>query len=44
MLNLLGVKSEAQLAAAKFDGNIESCDSQGRTPVERIIYEKDFEL
>ena len=44
MLNLLGVKSDAQLSAAKFDGNIESCDSQGRTPVEKFIYEKDFEL
>ncbi len=43
MLNLLGGKSEPQLSAVKFDGNITSCDSQGRTPVERIIHEKDSE-
>lgn len=45
MLNLLGGKSEPQLSAVKFDGNnIEFCDSQGRTPVERIIHEKDSEF
>ncbi len=44
MLNLLGAKSELQLSAVKFDGNIESYDSQGRTPVERIIHEKDSEF
>ena len=43
MLNLLGGKSEPQLSAVKFDGNVEFCDSQGRTPVERIIHEKDSE-
>ena len=41
MLNLRGGKAEPLLSAVKFDGNVESCDSQGRTPVERIIYEKD---
>jgi hypothetical protein len=40
MLNLLGAESEPQLSALKFD-NIASCDSQGQTPVERIIYGKD---
>jgi hypothetical protein len=44
MLNLLGVKSEPQLSAIKFDANVESCDSQGRTPVERIIHEKDSDF
>ena len=43
MLNLLGAKSEPQLSAVKFDGNVEFWDSQGRTPVERIIREKDSE-
>ncbi len=43
MLNLLGGKSEPQFSAVQFDGNVKSCDSQGRTPVERIIHEKDSE-
>ena len=43
MLNLVGGKSAPQLSAVKFDGNIASCDSQGRTPVERIIHQKDSE-
>ena len=40
MLNLLGGKSDLKLSEAAIN-NAEFCDSQERTPVERIIYEKD---
>ena len=43
MLNLIGGKAEPELTAVEFDGNFVSCDAEGRTPVERIIYEKDVE-
>jgi len=41
ILNLLGGKSDLKLSEAAAINNAEFCDSQGRTPVERIINEKD---
>ncbi len=41
MLNLLGAKSNLKLSEAAASNNTEFFDSQERTPVERIIYEKD---
>ena len=40
MLNLIGVNSEAPLLEAKPVNNI-PFDTEGRTPLEKIIYEKD---
>ncbi len=40
MQNLFGGKSDLKLSEAAIS-NTEFCDSQGRTPVERIINEKD---
>ncbi len=40
MQNLFGGKSDLKLSEAAIN-NAEFCDSKGRTPVERIIYEKD---
>ena len=40
-LNLPGGKSDMKLSEAKTGGNIEFVDSKMRTPLERIIYEKD---
>ncbi|HVE56769.1 MAG TPA: hypothetical protein VNB22_08070 [Pyrinomonadaceae bacterium] len=41
MLNLFGAKSEIQLLEAKAANNIPFCDSDGRTPIERVFQEKD---
>ena len=41
MLNLFGEKSEIQLLEAKAANNIPFCDSDGRTPLERVFQEKD---
>ncbi len=41
MLNLLGAKSNLKLSEAAASNNTEFFDSQERTPVERIINEKD---
>jgi len=41
MLNLFGAKSEIQLLEAKAANNIPFCDSDGRTPLERVFEEKD---
>ncbi len=43
ILNLLGGKPDLKLSEAAASSNAEFCDSQGRTPVERIIHEKDSE-
>ncbi len=40
-LNLFGEKSEIQLLQAKAANNIPFCDSDGRTPIERVFQEKD---
>ncbi|MBA2737823.1 MAG: hypothetical protein H0U50_13670 [Pyrinomonadaceae bacterium] len=43
MLNLFGGKSEMQLLEAKAIDNIPFCDSDGRTPLERVLLNKDSE-
>jgi len=40
-LNLFDRKSEIQLLQAKAANNIPFCDSDGRTPIERVFQEKD---
>jgi len=40
-LDLFGEKSEIQLLQAKAANNIPFCDSDGRTPLERVFQEKD---
>lgn len=40
MLNLGGRKSEMLLSEAEMSSNIPFCDSEGRTPVERVFREK----
>lgn len=41
MLNLFSAKSEMQLLEAKAANSIPFCDSDGRTPLERVFEEKD---
>lgn len=41
ILNLFGGKSETQLLETKVTNNIPFCDSDGRTPIERVFQEKD---
>jgi hypothetical protein len=41
ILNLFGGKTEIQLLKAKTANNIPFCDSDGRTPIERVFEEKD---
>ena len=41
MLSLFGEKSEIQLLEAKATNYIPFCDSDGRTPIERVFQEKD---
>ena len=41
MLNLFGEKSDIQFLEAKAANNIPFCDSDGRTPLERVFQEKE---
>ena len=41
MLNLLGGKSELQLSEANTTNNVNFCDSEGRTRLEKVFQEKD---
>lgn len=41
ILDLFGGKSEIQLLQPKSANNIPFCDSDGRTPIERVFQEKD---